>query len=413
MAQGHASASAAAAVTALVVLLIVANGVGQAEYAQYSYDRVSFHAYWTLSCVTFSSLLVCLPVAALAVLLGLDAHPQRAAAAADTAREDESRLKVPLLQASELGAGSPDAAAAAAAASRWQRVTAGLFPHSLRREALTALRLAPFVFFSSYLWYSSLDLLPVSVNLAVYNATSVVFVFALSRLFLQERATPLKLIAIAVTIAGVVLAGLGQHSSGSERFSRGDTLKGLLLVGLSCAFWAAAEIIYSLAVQGAGLVRVLVLQALIGFWCLLLFAPLMPAVWAAGIESRPRLEPPVLLFLGVNCGFLISYYALYGLGLTIASPIYLTTTSLLSIPASVAADRLIHHAVPSALAAGGIALIAAGVALMTLQHFAAARAGATAAAADESGASPPPPPPPPPAAAAAAFPGHLADAELE
>ena len=135
------------------VILLVGNSIGQAQYARISYHRLTYHSYYLLCYVTNSALVLVFPLLFTADWL----RKKLCMGSADTA--------FPYIQ-------------------RQLESNPGF---SVKMYLLVGIPLTLFNFFSSYTWYMSLNLLPVSINASLYKS-SVLFIFGLSAVFLRERA---------------------------------------------------------------------------------------------------------------------------------------------------------------------------------------------------------------------------------
>lgn len=100
------------------------------------------------------------------------------------------------------------------------------------------------VMFSTLTWFLSLGMTSISGNTAVYN-TSPAFVFVLSVIFLEERITVMKSIAVCCSVGGGILIGVSASNEGGPR----DSPWGYALVFVSVVLYALFQVCLSINYQ--------------------------------------------------------------------------------------------------------------------------------------------------------------------
>lgn len=94
----------------------------------------------------------------------------------------------------------------------------------------------------AYFWYISLPRTSIPANNAIYQSSAAT-VYVLSAVFLGERLTIQKTLAVAISIAGVVLVSVGGSSSDSSE-SKPEAL-GYVFVVLSVLLYSVYEVLYA------------------------------------------------------------------------------------------------------------------------------------------------------------------------
>ncbi|KAL6059610.1 hypothetical protein QOT17_014057 [Balamuthia mandrillaris] len=387
----------------VVVLLVVSNSIAQSEYAQYNYGstHLNFKSYYLLSWFTNACLLFCLPlwvaVEAPLYLLSKRLLPRAfsscfsTASTAAAAVEQSSILLQPSMAShggenkkEEEAESGPFSATASPSPSSASTSTSYLFyvRHQLaknpkisaKRYVWSGLLLAAFSTASAYLWYLSLDMIPVTVNSTLYR-TGLIFTFIFSVLFLQERVFLLKLLALVLCVGGVVMVGLGNYYYPSTKHDKEDDLfdnktKGLLgcLVVVASAFlYSCYEVGYRRWIGEANMHGVLLINTIMGVMALTVLWVPIPLLFGFGAEPTPNFaDGEVWEFLWVNSIFAVSFYFLYTFGLSLTSPLFIDLTSTIGVPLSGLADFIVYKKTFSALTLVGMATVCIGVFLYHL-----------------------------------------------
>jgi len=115
-----------------------------------------------------------------------------------------------------------------------------------RRLVRASFYLTPLFVFCGYFWYASLSQTSVSGNIVVYNSSSM-FVYCFSLCLLKERFSLLKILAVLVSIAGVIMVAVPQSSDNSDGVSQ--TVGGYVLVVLSTVMNALYQVLYQRIVE--------------------------------------------------------------------------------------------------------------------------------------------------------------------
>ena len=192
-------------------------------------------------------------------------------------------------------------------------------------------------YFATYLWYVSIDLIPVAINTAL-SRSAVIWVFIGSVIFLKEEVKPLKVISVIFSVAGVALVAWGNIITSG--LGNNNEIKGYILI-LSATFLSSVfEIILRIAIGKANSWGILLNQSLQGFFVLVLLWPLVPIFFYAKLEPIVYFTPQVTSYLFVNAAFAVSYYLLYAFGNKIPS------FSFLSHPFQQESHTLLHYTFP-------------------------------------------------------------------
>lgn len=117
-----------------------------------------------------------------------------------------------------------------------------LFPSPLSVLLLAAICLSFLIVAVAYTWYKSLPLTSVPANNAIYQSCSAA-VFVFSVLMLGEKFSWHKLVAVAISISGIVLVAFGGSSSNSTDST--PTAEGYVLVVVSVVTYALYEVLYA------------------------------------------------------------------------------------------------------------------------------------------------------------------------
>ncbi|KAL6076964.1 EamA domain-containing protein [Balamuthia mandrillaris] len=279
----------------------------------------------------------------------------------EKAEEEKSKLlpSSPQIQEEQAGDEGNDktfrGAGAAFSALRgvWERflahVVAATDGVSLKRLALAAIPLTVFWWLANYCYTLSLPLTSVASILSIEQA-STIFVYILSVIFLREKITLIKVMAVVVCIGGVVLIAFGDDegskhdSSSSSSASSSETKQKPLLgdiivvfsaIGGACYMVFYKRVLCSGGGGGLGLPAVNVLLGCVGL-CNALFAwPGLIIVNYTGWEpfvlpTSASIVRAVLAkaFLSVMYNYLLNY------GIVVTSPLFMRIAIMCSVPAS-------------------------------------------------------------------------------
>lgn len=193
--------------------------------------------------------------------------------------------------------------------------------YSPSRYARVSLLLCLINFFSSYVWYMSLEALPVSINSSLFRSCDIVFVYIFSHILLGEKYSHLKTLSLFLCLGGVVMVGLGNFNDSHDS---AGTLRGYVLVIVAALSWVAYEISYSRLVGNANTHGVMVINTMMGAWSLMLLWIPFLILYYNGVETVPELTYSNIEFLLANAVFAVSYYLLYALAIIICSPLYVS-----------------------------------------------------------------------------------------
>jgi len=230
-----------------------------------------------------------------------------------------------------------------------------LEPNTTKRLAKVSLILVPIMFICALTWMMSLPLTSVEVNTGIYNSASL-FVYAFSIPILHEKLSVLKVISVLFSLAGVCL--LSFYSVGG-----GNTFAGIITVVVSTILYALYEVLYKRVVTGnrpSSPSNALFFLGMAGFWGALIFWPLFFVFHYTGYEKFELPDVNDLGELFMNLALDCSYNFLLLLGIMLTSPLFISVGTLLTVPASILADKIVHNTMLPKLAWPGIGLIIIG-----------------------------------------------------
>jgi len=219
-------------------------------------------------------------------------------------------------------------------------------------------------------WAESVSKTTVSVFLAI-SQSACVPIFALSALFLSERVTAVKLIAIVICTAGVVVVSTQPPESDDGSGSPDTTAAvgvfwSLGYLGLYAAYMLLWDVTAGRRAVGDTLdVTLLVLGAMGVATITLLAAPLPLLVVQHGSDILP--SGSQWLLVGTMAGLALLSNLTLMLALTTSSPSFVAVGSVLQIPLSAVADYVLHGEAMEPVACLAYLLIAIGFLLFTWQ----------------------------------------------
>lgn len=218
-------------------------------------------------------------------------------------------------------------------------------------------------------WYHSLPITSVSANTAIYNS-SAVFVFIFSYFLLKEKITLLKVISVILSTAGVVIVsifGQGATENGHE-----STWMGFVWVIISTLCWAFFLALYGKFTRDdpiKGPERSVLYLGLMGSCTLVLQWPITLVLHYTGIETF-ELPPPMVQYgIGINVGLDLVLNGANFIGIAFTSPLFMTVGSVLTIPTSVLADKIIQNYVLPVWAFLGMGVIMIGFILLNVDEY--------------------------------------------
>ncbi len=273
---------------------------------------------------------------------------------------------------------------------------------NIKQHALLTLAYSLLIFVVVYTWYLSLPITYVSVNTAIYNAACV-FVFLFSVVLLKESISLLKIAAVLFCVGGIVMLCIDglEHSSGDEK----NSIWGYVLVIASTMFYSLYEVLlkrwgaHKEKKKTSAIVREddteelkeettkdvlhrnlkvmehsFLFTGLLGFFTLLLTWPGIFVVDLFGFEKFELPEGKALQGILITMALDPLFNLFLLLGITIASPLFISVGTLLTIPVSVATDYIIHGTVLPLLSYFGMLSIVAGFLLLSLSEYLHSRA---------------------------------------
>jgi len=231
-----------------------------------------------------------------------------------------------------------------------------------KRTFIVAFFLAPMQVSSAWLWYFSLDLIPVSLNMALYQS-SVVFVFILGFFILRERMDFLKLTILTSIVTGVVLMFLGGSQDDKHKVYDRSLLGCVCVVG-SALLVSMYTVLYTKFMPSSTSISTFFLfQSFMGVVILVFCWPPIVILHLVGMEPIP-FDSVGWGYMGIVVGASVctfTYSAFMAGALTITgSAVYVTVASLLVIPVSTLIDALWHEQHFQIMTIIGVVLILLG-----------------------------------------------------
>lgn len=290
-----------------------------------------------------------------------------------------------------------------------------------------------------YTYYRSLPLIDVSANVAIYNSSSA-FVYLFTLLFRMDHLSWLKVGALVISIGGVCLVQFlsnppavehcdGPTAAPTPAPAVSHATEGYILVVISTITYALYEVIYKRwlppSVFRAAAVPVgvvvpppsepsdavidaapgtvvsdtaaadaheaqasiwsdvkysFVTLGMIGVFHTIINWPGILILDATGVETFELPEPRAFASLMVTTVMDSMFNVLLLIGIAITSPLFISVGCLLTIPASIASDWIIHGRVMSGGAFGGVACIGVGFLVLTYAEVREERARRSLAA---------------------------------
>jgi solute carrier family 35 protein F5 len=241
--------------------------------------------------------------------------------------------------------------------------------------------LATLYFGCNYIWYQALPLTTVSSSNAIFQSQSV-FVFVFSCIILHERTQLLrKSVAVLICMAGIFIIAVADHRRGVDddsdlAFNGRKRVLGDVLMVLTTSLWGFYDVVYKKLVGESSRIKspeVFFFMGLVGAFHFLCLWPGMLVLNYAGVESfrlPTRAEMP---YVFGNGALGASFNVIFMLALTIASPLLVSMSAMLTIPLTYAWDGLIYHDAITWLSVVGSVVIACGFCLLNYVYFKEAR----------------------------------------
>jgi len=235
-------------------------------------------------------------------------------------------------------------------------------PRPFTRKLAVALCINPLMIACGYTWYLSLPLTSVSANTGIYNSAPV-FVYIFSVLLLKERLTLMKVASVLVCIGGVILMSIASHQQ--EKSSGKGSVLGYALVVGSTLLYGLYEVLYKKfalheeTTSAQSTFDTMLFLGLTGAATILMFWPIILILNATHWEIFDFPIWDVWVYLLSNGGLDCVFNIFLLLGIMLTSPLFISVGSLLTIPASIVADRIFHSFVlsPEALVGGGLIVL--------------------------------------------------------
>ena len=358
--------------TALLVVLVVVNVVGQSTYLRLEFGSLHFTSYFLLTWM--GCLFLCFAYPLTLFFFFLHKKFQRFVNPSSSISSPPSPSYLELLR----GPNRPP----------WSSTIAKIV-------FMAVVNLG-----STLLWYYGASSLSEGAQTSVYHIV-VVFVYVFSILFLREEPTWLKSLACFTCVAGVALVGIS-HSTftgsagmwcdpslfslflpfpspfqppSSLSSSLSSPYKGGYIATLGAALGGATyEVTFrKFLMDSDAASRVPAVQSAMGVVVVCLL-PLHFALIPVGIENSfyetfggdndSEGVWEIWSFLLGNAAFASTYYLIWGFGMPLTSPLFFTICSLLQIPAGAVLDTLIWGTNPGIWGIVGMVLVCFGVVLL-------------------------------------------------
>ena len=305
--------------------------------------------------------------------------------------KDESVLAQELGDLGQAGTAAPETGASARKVMEWTRLW-----NENKRTCMAACVLSPIYLLNGYLYFESLPRTAYSANTIIYNSQSVV-VYGLSLFLLRESASLVKMASIVISLAGIVCVAL----SGSEDGGKAGSVFGYVLVITSTVFGALFNVLCKRMLDvkvseqrssftaerdpssvpavancrkterdylGSVLDSLLFMGCLGLFSCIMYWPGLVILDWLGNeLFVWPSWSQFGLIM--INSAFDSSADFLSVLGIVFTSPLLMSVGALLSIPAAIVADVILHDYTLDALQWIGLFLVVAGFGTIILAYF--------------------------------------------
>jgi len=240
---------------------------------------------------------------------------------------------------------------------------------SLKRKLLVAFCINPVMLACAYTWYLSLPLTRVSANTGIYNSASV-FVYLFSIFLLKERVAVIKVASVIICIGGVVLMGIIQSRTDD---THNTSVLGYIFVIVSTFLYALYEVLYKkfaiTDASSASCFNTMLFLGLTGTFSLLLFWPSL-FIWNALHWEIFEFPPnPIIVQLVLNGALDCVFNILLLLAIMMTSPLFVSVGSLLTVPASIVADKIFHSYLQPPFSFVGGGLIVLGFIGMNISEY--------------------------------------------
>jgi drug/metabolite transporter (DMT)-like permease len=204
----------------------------------------------------------------------------------------------------------------------------------------------------------SIPLTRASTNLALYQST-IVFSYILSVLFLKEKFTTVKSVAVLLTLAGVVVVVYSSKKNAAQNADGKDSLAGMVYDIISALTYSVVQVFYGFKVAPHEFKPstdfVLLFSGLQGLFSLFFLMPVGCFIFhLTGWETfqAPPLEGWMHLIL---CSVMYVFYIFFLLlALTWTNASFVGIGTSLIIPLSVLTDWFFHGYLPSSIQLLGI-----------------------------------------------------------
>jgi len=110
------------------------------------------------------------------------------------------------------------------------------------------------------------------------------------------------------------------------------------------------------------------MNSVFGFYAIS-FGVLLIPLWGFNAEPMIELTSRNVTFILTNAGFTVMFFLVFAFGLSVSSPLYLSISTLLSLPVSTIADALLNKINISALGGTGVAAIVVGILIINIHNW--------------------------------------------
>ena len=210
-----------------------------------------------------------------------------------------------------------------------------IFP--VKRVALLALQFLPIWFFANVTFYWSLQGTSVTSN-SIISTTSSFWTLLFCHFFKVERFTILRSVALAVTLAGVIIVALSDKNTGK------DSLIGDVLAVVSAICYGLYAAFLRIRIKDEKQVKMPMFFGFVGFFNMIFMWPFFFILHYTGVETFevPSLYALLILTLNGLVGTVLSDL-LWTLVIFLTSATVATVGLSLNVPFALVLDLIVKH----------------------------------------------------------------------
>eukprot|EP00041_Stephanoeca_diplocostata_P011691 m.193357 g.193357 ORF g.193357 m.193357 type:complete len:402 (-) comp18633_c0_seq1:241-1446(-) len=223
-------------------------------------------------------------------------------------------------------------------------------------------------FYSGFTWYISLEHTPLPPNTAIYQ-TAPVFVFMISVPTLGEKVTLTKVLATLVCVGGAALVSFGASGQNASTKYTHEGF-GYVMCIASTLLYAIFEVLYKKwacsdddTVKFANAFRFIGIIGITVLWQTPIYVLLEHVGGVASFEMPSRHAAMLII---INCVLDSVFNVSMLLAIMLTSPLFCSVATVLTLPASILGNVLLHKPVHmTGMTWGGCAMIIAGFLALT------------------------------------------------